>query len=194
VDGGGGREEAGVVVLRRGEGRVSVEEGELLGVRRVEAEVALTHFEADGGDGEWSVVAVFDNCFDCCGILQIGAEGGGDAELLLMDVAASLGEVHAEDGSGEGFAGGGGGALGAVEDADVAAEVGFQGGGEIEGDAFDGDALGQDEGGDALAAVLGDGRAFDGGGVEGLSFAAGGNGGSGDDLRRGLEGAGAGGA
>ena len=41
-----------------------------------------------------------------------------------------------------------------IGDADVAAEVGFEARGEVEGDAFDGDAFGQGEGGDALMAAL----------------------------------------
>lgn len=90
---------------------------------------------------------------------------------------AGLGEAHAEDGSGEGFAGVGGrvgGIEGMVGDADVAAEVGLVGWGDVEGDALDGDAPGQGEGGDGLVAALGDRRGADGGGVDGLGLAAGG--------------------
>ena len=97
-------EEAGVVVLRRGEGGVAVEEGQRLGVRGVETDFALAHFEANGGDGERRVVAVVDGYLDRRGALHVGAEGCGDAELLLTDLAAGLGEMDAEDGAGESFA------------------------------------------------------------------------------------------
>ncbi len=95
---------AGEVVVRGGELGVSVGEGQLLVRCGLEADAALAHFELDGGDGQGWVVAVADCDVDLGGALKIGAEGCGDAELLLVDFARGFREFDALDGSGDGVA------------------------------------------------------------------------------------------
>src|SRR5260370_40556465 len=59
MDGARGGEEACVVVLRRGERRVYIKEGQRLVCWGVEAELGLAHLQLDGGGRGRGVVALF---------------------------------------------------------------------------------------------------------------------------------------
>src|SRR5216683_2635422 len=189
MDGACGGEEACVVVLRGGERWISIKEGQRLVCWGVEAELALAHLQLDGGERERRVVAIFHG--NLCGgrALQIGAQRRGNAQLLLVDLAAGLGQPYPKDRSGDGLRGGGRGAFGPVGDMDVAAEVGFEVRVEREGDALNGDSFRKGKGGDGLASAWGDGSSLGRSCVNGLGFAAGRDGGTFDHLRRCGEGA-----
>lgn len=174
----------------------------MLGGGRLKAEAAAAHLELDGGDGDGRVVAVVDGDLDLSGLLEVGAEGGGDAELDVVDGVGAGVEFDLTDDAVDEVSGVGGGSWDRAErvtgDADFAAEVWVGAGGEGDRDALDGDALGEGEVCDGLPAVgvvlLLEVGGLGGDGEEGLGLAAGGHAGAPNHLRSCLKGAGDGGA
>ena len=69
----------------------------------ITSDTALAHLQANGGQGQGRVVAVVDGDLQGGGALHVGADGDRDAELLLVDGAAGLRGVNAEDGRGDGL-------------------------------------------------------------------------------------------
>ena len=128
-----------IAVLWRIELRVAVEKGQRGCGGGVKAELALAAFEGDGGERQRGVGAVVNGDFHFGGCLKVGAEGGGDRELIEAEDGAGAGEMDAADGAADLLAGAFGLAGCVAGDDDVAAEVWYFAGGEGEADALDRD-------------------------------------------------------